>query len=731
VFFIIPLKGSGFTLSSKLFALDIGTRSVVGLILEEQNTHFHVVDILMKEHKERAMVDGQIHNVLYVADLIKEIKSELEERHGPLSKVSVAAAGRALKTEQASVTINIKNRPIFTEEDISRLELQAVQLAQTKLHSSNKDEKTNHYYCVGYSVLYYKLDGEEIGSLVDQHGDEATIEVIATFLPRVVVESLLAALKRAGLEMEALTLEPIAAINVLIPPSMRRLNVALVDIGAGTSDIAITDKGTIVAYGMVPTAGDEITEALSDQYLLDFPVAEMTKRQLTSESHVSIQDILGFEQTYSKEEVLQTIQSSIEALAQAIGDELLRLNNHIPPKAVMLVGGGSLTPNLPNQLSKVLNLPVNRVAVRGVDAIQGLTKDESIPATPELVTPIGIAVAAKKSPIQYLTVTVNEQVVRLFELKEITVADAFLTANIRANQLYGKPGHGIAITINNQDIFIPGEHGHPSKIFINGEPASTKARIKNGDAITLIEGPNGQDAKATVRDIVDNALIKKVTIQEETYIVEPIVTLNNKICTVNEELKDRDSLQVKTIETIEDLLKYLKKTDLLQNLQPYYVSIDGKPVFFPEFSSKLLLNGKPCKPNFPFKDSDSITIENNRVPSMDMIVNKLGIALEEKIFVTFQHKELELQKVCREVLQNDEVVIASQLVLNGSSLSIIEKNTTKWTINDIFRFSNWQIPDNFKGQFTILRNGQPSSFNDEIFGGDQLEIVLTEHSIID
>lgn len=80
-----------------------------------------------------------------------------------------------------------------------------------------EDVKNNHYYCVGYSVLYFRLDGEEIGSLLDQQGDEASVEVIATFLPRVVVESLLAALKRADLEMEALTLEPIAAINVLIP----------------------------------------------------------------------------------------------------------------------------------------------------------------------------------------------------------------------------------------------------------------------------------------------------------------------------------------------------------------------------------------------------------------------------------------------------------------------------------------------------------------------------------
>ncbi len=60
---------------------------------------------------------------------------------------------------------------------------------------------------------------------------------------------------------------------------MRRLNVALVDIGAGTSDIAITNLGTVIAYGMVPIAGDEVTEAISDHYLLDFPLAEKAKRE--------------------------------------------------------------------------------------------------------------------------------------------------------------------------------------------------------------------------------------------------------------------------------------------------------------------------------------------------------------------------------------------------------------------------------------------------------------------
>lgn len=65
------------------------------------------------------------------------------------------------------------------------------------------------------------------------------------------------------------------------------------------------------------------------------------------------------------------------------------------------------------------------MAVRDVNAIQNLTRAPHIAATPELVTPIGIAIAAQKSPIHYMSIKVNEQVVRLFELKEMTVGDAF------------------------------------------------------------------------------------------------------------------------------------------------------------------------------------------------------------------------------------------------------------------------------------------------------------------
>ncbi|GAE32395.1 cell division protein FtsA [Halalkalibacter hemicellulosilyticus] len=138
--------------NSPLFALDIGTRSVVGLLLQQEEETFSLLDSYTKEHDERAMLDGQIHDVPSVARVIEMIKQKLEEKHGPLKKVCVAAAGRSLKTIRAKVSINIDAKPMLTRDDLLHLELSAVQQAQYELANERTDSSTD-YYCVGYSVL--------------------------------------------------------------------------------------------------------------------------------------------------------------------------------------------------------------------------------------------------------------------------------------------------------------------------------------------------------------------------------------------------------------------------------------------------------------------------------------------------------------------------------------------------------------------------------------------------
>ncbi|PID20766.1 cell division protein [Sporosarcina sp. P3] len=705
---------------TKLFALDIGTRSVVGIILEEQNDSFHIVDLIAKEHKERSMIDGQIHNILSVASIIQEIKEELEQIHGPLHRVSVAAAGRSLKTAEGTVTVDISDRPLMSTEDINRLELSAVQHAQEKLLSAHQSQEDDQYYCVGYSVLYYKLQDEKIGSLIDQTGKSATVEVIATFLPRVVVESLLAALKRADLEMEALTLEPIAAIHVLVPPSMRRLNIALVDIGAGTSDIAIVSENTVTAYGMVPIAGDEMTETLSTHYLLDFPLAEQMKRQIHHHEILTVQDILGFEQEIPSEEAIEVMRPSVKQLALSIANEIKRLNHNSPPQAVMIVGGGGLTPTLTKELSTQLDLPENRVAIRSLDALSGVTLSDQIEASPALVTPIGIAIAAQRAPIHYISLTVNDQSIRLFELKELTVGDTLLAARITARQLYGKPGLALTVKVNGQWRTLPGGHGSSTTILLNGTEASTKDRVGHLDSIELLFGQDGTDASATVRDLVDAPESIRFQLDGVIQTVTGHILLNGKPATLDTTIMDRDELTVNRANRIKDVIT----SHTSPQSEPFTVTWNGTPHRLRKHETVYIANGQEVSDDYRICANDIIEMHQPTFLSLKEIAKDLEIILEERADVTFNGEPVVITKQRTATYVNGQLASLDYQVQPNDQVEFKSLPNSPILFSDIFSFTDFSLPTQSTANYRLLRNGDSIGFNELIFGGDQLEIIF-------
>ena len=136
---------------------------------------------------------------------------------------------------------------------------------------------------------------------------------------------------RVGLVVSNLTLEPIAAINVAIPEKLRLLNLALVDIGAGTSDIAITKDGTVIGYGMIPIAGDEITEQIVHKYLVDFNTAEEIKYKIGKESEITFTDIIGVSHTVSSEELYEVVKGPVSRLAEEISAKVCEVNANKNP----------------------------------------------------------------------------------------------------------------------------------------------------------------------------------------------------------------------------------------------------------------------------------------------------------------------------------------------------------------------------------------------------------------
>jgi cell division ATPase FtsA len=112
-----------------------------------------------------------------------------------------------------------------------------------------------------------------------------------------------------------------------------------VDIGAGTSDIAITKSGTVIAYAMVPIAGDELTETIAQHYLVDFNMAERIKLALGEDQDtIEFVDILDNKVTVKPDEVAEVIRPSVDELAKTITGKILEYNGGKAPNAVFLVG---------------------------------------------------------------------------------------------------------------------------------------------------------------------------------------------------------------------------------------------------------------------------------------------------------------------------------------------------------------------------------------------------------
>ena len=324
-----------------VFGLDIGTRSIVGTVGYREGTAFHVVAQYIKEHETRAMLDGQIHDIPKVSETIRQVKEELEKRiDKKLKTVCIAAAGRVLRTVTTNVVHTYTSDREVTEEDVYALETMGVEKAFEEFTASNDTDM--QFYCVGYTAIRYYLNGYSIINLTGHKAKNIGVDLIATFLPDDVVDGLYKAVNGAGLQVANLTLEPIAAIQVAIPEKFRLLNLALVDVGAGTSDISITKEGTITAYGMIPVAGDSLTDLIVQQCLVEFDTAEYIKRTIATQEVVEYEDILGLPQSITRQEVQKLLQPAIDSMTKEVAECIRELNGEKPVSAVFVVGGGGI-----------------------------------------------------------------------------------------------------------------------------------------------------------------------------------------------------------------------------------------------------------------------------------------------------------------------------------------------------------------------------------------------------
>lgn len=676
-----------------VFGLDIGTRAVVGIVGKRDKDKFIVIGIESVEHETRSMMDGQIHDIVKVSETVKTVKERLEKKCNiSLKNVCIAAAGRVLKTENVHVDIDYNEDILVNDEHVYNLLSKGIDTAYKQFNEKNFGE--SKFYCVGKSVVKYYLNDVYISNLLNHRAKRLGADMICTFLPYEVIEGLYSAVEMAGLEVTNLTLEPIAAIELAIPDKFRMLNIALVDVGAGTSDICITREGSVSAYGMIPKAGDSLTEIIANFCLVEFNEAERIKKEIEHNDVITYEDILGLTNTITKEEVLGLLEESVQNLAKDISDEIIKLNGGDKVGAVFVVGGGGKIFGFTKCLAENIDIIENRVALRGEEVMNQIEfEDNSIEADSLLVTPLGICLHFYEENNSFINVSLNDDILKLYDNGKLTVVDAVMQAGIGNNLLFPQRGDSLIFKLNGEERVVKGELGESCNVFLNGDSANLHSTLRANDIITIEYSTKGENGNISLSKLNSNSGKINIVVNDMNVSLPNLCTVNGEVALDSYKIQNGDSVEVLDYLTVSEILELMDLT--VSPIQKIIVNNDLADLDTKVYSRFVL----------KIVDKEEITyadLPEDDTPSEDNNVSSNHEKTAENSF----------SKVS--VLVNGENVI-----LNGKD---------NYVFVDIFDFYDFDLTKPRGDGIMTKINGHNAEFLETLHDGDVLEIYWKERN---
>jgi len=733
-----------------VFGLDIGTRNVVGIVGYRQGERFVVVAQEIREHQTRAMLDGQIHDINRVAATIAGIRDALQERTGiKLEEVCIAAAGRVLKTMNVHVDMELDKERSVTKDDISALVSMGVEQAVAEFQEKN--DTGMRFYCVGYSVMHYELNGMWMGQPEHHKAKAIGADMIATFLPDDVVDGLYSAVELAGLKVANLTLEPIAAIRVAIPEKFRLLNIAMIDIGAGTSDISITSDGCVVAFGMLPNAGDALTEVLAKACLIDFTTAEKLKITASKKEKIIYEDIMGIEQTITAEEIVAICQPEIEKMAKLTAEKIKELNGGKSPSAVFIVGGGGKIVGFDKNMAAELGLDPKRVALRGeeilkeVDFPDGALKDSTI------ITPIGICLTYYEQNNNFIYITFNGDRIKLYDNNKLTVMDAAMQASFSREGLFPRRGKELHYTVNGKNRVTKGGYGESAHIYVNGEEVNLNCNIKSDDEIVIEESTLGLAAEERVADLVDYNGKIVLYINEDEMQLPKSVRVNGTAVTADYIIQDNDVVEIVPYYTPDGFFEYMgispenmvlfvngeeansetmicghdkvevkSKEELLQQKEYEAAQTQAdKDAAEQEMAADNAMAGTTDSVETPVKEEkiDNNAADSTTAPNQTVGMGKVKQVQDAaQIFKAMEEHAAGLDGM--EEMDGDN----KKIVVIVNQQPIVMRGKKSYMFVDIFDYINFDTSKMHGSGIATLVNGKDAQYTQELFNGDKIEV---------
>ena len=335
----------------------------------------------------RGIRKGVVVNLDATVEAIKSSVEDAELTAGVnVESATLGVAGSHMRSfnSRGVVTVSGKDRTV-TKDDVRRV------MDAARAVSIPPEREILH-------VLSQEFVLDEQGGITSPTGMngsrlEANVHIVTAATTS--IQNMVTCANRAGVEVRDLVLEQVAISDGVLTQDERDLGVALIDIGGGTSDLVIFERGSVWHTAALPVGGDHFTNDLAVGLRTPIPDAERLKKKHGCALSSMVEEDEGIEvptvgnrkpRLLSRQVMAEILEPRAEEIFQLLHEEIVRAGFKKSLNAgVVLTGGGSLLPGTAEVAEQVFDMPVRRGVPRHVGGLVDT-------ADPQATTAIGLAI---------------------------------------------------------------------------------------------------------------------------------------------------------------------------------------------------------------------------------------------------------------------------------------------------------------------------------------------------
>lgn len=341
------LKSKQAKTTKYLVALDIGTEYVKALIGEVAGSNIEIIGVGRQRQRLTDMAGGAVTDISGVVNNCDEALKRAEEMSGVVAKDAVLGiAGELVKGATTSVSYrrakpNVQIDMVELKDIIERVQNQAFEKVRKEL-SWETGYKEIEVKLVNAAVVDVFIDGYRVTNPIGFQGRDVTIQIFNAFAPMVHLGALQSVARDLDLNVINIAAEPFAVAKSVGADDSTEFSAIFIDIGGGTSDIAVVNNGGVEGTKMFAIGGRSFTKRIASSLSLSFEEAEDLKLKHSA----------GKLSAQHDQEVAEALAGDVEVWLSGVELSLSEFDklDHLPAR-ILLCGGGSALPEIKKALA--------------------------------------------------------------------------------------------------------------------------------------------------------------------------------------------------------------------------------------------------------------------------------------------------------------------------------------------------------------------------------------------